>query len=213
MAGTRAALETRIADDLVDAPVTATQITDAVTDAIKHYESERFVFNEASNVSVSFSSSVDYMAMTSLPVYFVKIDRLRMNYSGGTNLTDLTPRDYAWIMAAQDAKSVSRPYEYCVYADRLQFDSAPSVNYTGILDGVKRLAPGATNSYSTSSSLAWFTDGALLIRYRAERDLLANIVRDDAEAQKKDLLEKLEYKALKAKLNTRNSGRIRPTQF
>ncbi len=210
---TRAVLEARIADDLVDAPVTSTQITAAVTDAIKHYESERFIFNEASNVSVSFSSSVDFMAMTSLPVYFVKIDRLRMNYSGGTNLTDLTPRDYAWLMAAQDAKSVSRPYEYCIYADRLQFDSSPSVNSAGVLEGVKRLAPGATNSYSTSSSLAWFTDGAQLLRHRAGRDLRANIVRDGAGALKKDTLEKPEYKALKAKLNTRNSGRIRPTEF
>src|SRR5262245_751760 len=129
MAGTRGDLETRIADDLVDQPVSAAQITAAVTDAIRHYESERFVFNEASNVSVSFSSSVDFMAMSALPVYFVKIDRFRMKYSGGTNLTDLTARDYAWLMAAQDAKSVSRPYEYCIYADKIQFESMPDINY------------------------------------------------------------------------------------
>lgn len=219
MAGTRASLETRIADDLVDAPVSATQITDAVTDAIRWYESERFAFNEAQNRTHTFSASNDVVPLTNIlasgaATYFVKIDRLRMQYSGGTNLTDLTQRDYDWLMDCQDAKSVTRPYEFCIYAEAINFDAVPDTAYVGILDGVKRLSTGATNSFSTSSSISWFSDGAQLIRYRAERDLLANIVRDDEEATKKAALEQTEYRRLKQRLNTHNSsGRVRPTSW
>lgn len=213
MPGTRAALETRIADDLVDAPVTSTQITDAVTDAIKFYEDTRLAFNEVQNVSHTFSISNDVVLLTALPVYFTRIDRLRMPYSGAQNLTELTKRTYDDIMDAQDAKSIARPLEYCIYAEAINFDSMPNQTYVGILDGVKRLSTGATNSFSTSSSIAWFTDGANLIRYHAEVDLLANIVRDDEEATKKQMLEKRELDKLRTKLNARGSGRVRPTEF
>ena len=218
MPGTRATLEARIADDLVDAPVTSTQITDAVSDAIRHYETQRFSFNEAGNVTHTFSASNDVVPLTNIlagaaATYFVKIDRLRMQYSGAQNLTDLYPRDYDWLMDSQDAKSVTRPLEYCVYAEAINFDAIPDQAYVGVIDGVKRLSTTSSNSFSTSSSVSWFTDGALLLRYRAERDLLINIARDDDEAAKKVALEMDELKRLRQRLNTRNSGRIRPTSF
>lgn len=219
MPGTRSALETRIADDLVDTAATAAQITDAVTDAIKYYEADRFTFNEAQNVTHTFSASNDVVPLTNIltgaaATYFVKIDRFRMQYNGATsNLTDLTPRDYGWLMSSQDAKSISRPLQYCIYADAISFDVVPQAAYVGVLDGVKRLSTTSSNSFSTSSSASWFTDGANLIRYHAERDLLANVVRDDDEALKKSRLEQDEYARLKRRLNTRNSGRVRPTEF
>lgn len=218
MAGTRNDLETRIADDLVDAPVTAAQITAAVTDAIKNYESQRFSFNEVTAVTHTFSASNDVVPLTNIltgaaATYFVKIDRLRMRYSGAQNLTDLYPRDYAWLMRGQDVKAVTRPLEYCIYAEAINFDSMPDQAYVGVIDGVKRLSTTISNSFSTSSSVSWFTDGALLIRYRAERDLLANIVRDSDEAMKKATLEDGEFRRLKQRMNTRNSGRVRPTTF
>lgn len=214
MAGTRASLETLIADDLVDAPVTAAQITAAVDDAIEAMSATRFKFNEAAAVSVTFSSSVDTVAMSALPVYFTKIDRLRIRVSTNTqDLQDLTPRDYSWLMDGQDVKTLARPIEYCIYADAIQFDSRLDQNYTGVVDGIKRLSPGSTNSYSTSSSVSWFTEGKNVIRYRAERDLLANVVRDDGEAQKKQLLLDDELRTQRQKINARNSGRVRPTSW
>lgn len=214
MAGTRTDLRTRIADDLVDAPVTTAQIDAAIDDAIRFYEDKRFTFNEVQNVSATLSTSHDSVALTSLPVYFTKIDRFRIRQSSNTqDLSDLVPRDYAWLMSWQDSKTTCRPAEYCIYADALNLDSIPDQNYTAVFDGIKRLAPGSSNSYCASSSVAWFTTGVNLIRYRAEVDLLANVVLNDAEAQKKDMLEKRELSDLKRKLNTRNTGRVRPTDF
>lgn len=209
---TRANLETRIADDL-DRSDLSTQVTAAVTDAIQAYEAERFVFNEADDVSATFSASVDVVLLASLPAYFTRIDRIRMRYSGANNLLNLRARTYTDLMDGQDVKAVAPPLEYCVYAEALQFDSLPDQNYTAVLDGVKRLSPGATNSYASNSTAGWFNEGAALIRARAKVDLYAHVIRDDAEALKMQAVEMREIKALKAKLNARNSGRIKPTQW
>ena len=209
---TRAALEARIADDLDRSDLT-TQITAAVTDAIDRYASERFAFNEVQNFTHTFSASNAVVPLTNLTVYFAKIDRLRMQYSGASNLTDLYPRDYGWLMDGQDAQSVSRPLEYCVYAEAINFDVIPQEAYVGVLDGVKRLSPTSSNSFSTSSSVSWFTEGRNLIRARAKIDLYAHVIKDTEEAGKMALVEQREFRDLKAKLNTRNSGRIRPTCF
>jgi len=76
------------------------------------------------------------------------------------------PRDYAWLMAAQDARAVARPVEYCIYADRIQLDSRPDRDYAAILDGVRRIS---TASAATDSS-AWFNDGKRLVRARAKAE-------------------------------------------
>lgn len=212
MPGTRATLESRIADDLDRSDLT-TQITAAVTDAIKVYESQRFAFNEAQNITHTFSASTDAVSLANLPVYFTKIDRLRMRYSGAQNLMELTKRDYDWLMDGQDIKATCRPLEYCVYAEAINFDSQPDQAYVAILDGVKRLSTASTNSFSTSSSVSWFTDGASLLRARAKADLYAHVIKDTDEALKMATLEQRELGTLRQKINTRNSGRVRPTEF
>lgn len=206
---TRASLAATIADDLDRSDLT-TQIDAAISDAVARYESERFVFNEAQNITHTFSSSVDVVLMTELPVYFVKIDRFRMRYAGSQNLSDLIPRDYQWLMDGQDAKALCRPLEYCIYANALNFDSLPDQSYVGIIDGVRRLA-SATSTASDAG--AWFNDARNLIRARAKVDLNINVIRDAEEAVRMQAVEDREYRMLKQKLNTRASGRVRPTEF
>jgi hypothetical protein len=201
-------LRTRIEDDL-DRSDLMLQIEQAIRDAVEHYESERFAFSEAVNVTATFSSSADSIPLASLPVYFTKIDRIRLQVSGAQNLTDLVPRDYAWLMGGQDAKAVCRPTEYCVYADQLQLDSRPDRSYIAVLDGVKRIS---TASAATDSS-AWFNEGRRLVRARAKADLYAHVVKAFDQAQVMTAMEQREFRALKQKLNARNAGRVRPTEY
>src|SRR5262245_11677501 len=101
---TLADLAARIADDL-DRSDLASQIGAAIRDAVDHYESERFIFNEAIGTTATLSSSVASIPLASLPVTFSRIDRIRID-DGGADLVDLVPRDYAWLMAAQDVRTV-----------------------------------------------------------------------------------------------------------
>lgn len=208
---TRGQLQDRIADDLDRADLSS-QIQDAVTDAIQYYETERFTFNEVQNVTHTFSISTDAVALTNLPVYFFKIDRLRMQYSGSTNLTDLYQRDIEWLMAGQDAKTLSRPLEFAVYGGNINFDSMPDQAYVSVIDGVKRVSSTASLSLTTNAS-AWFNEAAKLIRARAKAELCAHVIRDYEQAAAMQAVEQIEYKTLKKKLNTANTGRIRPTTF
>ena len=204
---TLADLRARIADDL-DRSDLSSQIEAAVRDAVEHYEAERFAFNEVVNATATFSSGVDSIPLSSLAVAFTRIDRIRID-DGGSGLVDLVPRDYAWLMAAQDAGAVARPLEYCIYAERIQLDSRPDRNYPAILDGVRRIS---TASAATGSS-AWFNDGRRLVRARAKAELYAHIIKEFPQAQAMAAVEQREYRALKQKLNTRNSGRVRPTEW
>ncbi len=204
---TLADLRARIADDLDRSDLTS-QIDAAIRDAVEHYESERFVFNEVVGATATFSSSVDSIPLASLPVAFTRVDRIRID-DGGADLVDLVPRDYAWLMAAQDARAVARPVEYCIYADRIQLDSRPDRDYAAILDGVRRIS---TASAATDSS-AWFNDGKRLVRARAKAELYAHVIKEFPQAEAMAAVERREYRALKQKLNTRNSGRVRPTEF
>lgn len=204
---TLADLAARIADDL-DRSDLADQIGTAVRDAVEHYESERFVFNEVTGATATFSAGVDSVALAALPVTFSRIDRIRID-DGGSGLVDLVPRDYGWLMAAQDAGSVAPPTAYCVYGAAIQFDTVPDRNYTAVLDGVRRISTAS----AAADASAWFNEGRRLIRARAKAELYAHVVKEFDQAQAMAAVEQREYRALKQKLNTRNSGRVRPTAF
>ena len=205
-------LKARIADDL-DRSDLSSQIAAAVRDAIEYYESERFSFNEVHSQTGTFSTSVDAIPLTSLPFYPLKIDRIRAQYSGSTNLTDLWPVNYEALLESQDAKAVCRPLEFCVYAEKLLLDSLPDDDYTFVMDGVKRLASGSTNSYAADSSVAWFNEAEPLIRARVKADLYTNLLKDEKQAAIQNGVEAREFRRLKQKMNTRNSGRFTPTTF
>jgi len=212
MAGTKTTLLAKIADDLERSDL-STQIETAVVDAIDAYKNERFWFNESYRASVTLSSSVAFIAMSTLPNRYLEIDRLRVNLSTNNDF-DMIQRDYHFIMARQDGVSPSLPTEFAVYGDKIQFDSKADQNYTLILDGLIDLSSAASASYSASSSASWFSDARNLIRARAKWDIYLNILKDEAMATAQAIAEQRAYSDLKSKTNQRNSsGKIRPTSF
>ena len=209
---TRYTLEAEIVDDLQRSDLT-TQVTKAVATAIKAYEEERFFFNEAYAVSVTLSSSVAFLALSALPTRILQFDRVRLKQSTNT-YSDLCKRDYSWIMARQDVVALAQPYEYCIYNEKLMFDSYAASNYTLVLDGLKSLGNSASNTYSTSSSIAWFDNAYELIRHRAKRELYMHVLKDANLAAASKLAEDDEYRLLKNKSYGREAtGQIMPTEF
>lgn len=209
---TRTDIETQIADDLARSDLSS-QITAAVSAAIRAYRFERLGFNEAYKVTATASSSLDTLAMSSLSVRFRKIDRLRLQRST-SDYIDLYRRDYDWIMSRQDVRSVSMPIEYAIYNDTIQFDCLADQSYTLLIDGVKELGTGTTASFSAQDTSAWFNDARELVRHRAKREVYAHVLKDMELASAAAAAEKEAYRILKAELGEEvSTGMIRPTEF
>lgn len=211
---TRAGLEAQIANDLIRADL-AVEIGEAVETAINAYENERFWFNEAYRVTATLSISAATVALSAMPSRFLLLDRVRLLRSTN-NFIDLYPRDYAWIMARQDAVTYTQPAEYCVYGEFIQFDTFANQAYTLYCDGIKSLGNSATasDSYTPSSSVAWFTDARELIRHRAKLEIYAHVIKDFELAGASAAAEYDALNALKARTSRlTGTGLLRPTEF
>jgi len=209
---TRSDIEAQIADDLARSDLSS-QITAAVTAAIRAYRFERLGFNEAYRVTATASSSTDFLTLTALPVRFRTIDRLRLVRTSN-NYLDLYRRDYDWIMSRQDVQIICQPTEYAIYNGTILFDSLADATYTLLIDGIKELGSAASASYSTGDSSAWFNDARELIRHRAKREVYANVLKDMELAAAAGAAEQEALRTLKAEVNSQNTtGFIRPTEF
>jgi len=208
---TRSTIEAQIADDLARSDLTG-QITAAVNTAIRSYRFERLGFNEAYKVTATLSTSADVMLLTSLPVRFRKLDRVRIVRAAGDYL-DLYHRDYDWIMSRQDVRVVCQPVEYAVYNSAIHFDSMADQDYSLLFDGLKELG-NASASYSANDTSAWFNDARELIRHRAKREVYANVLKDMELAAAAGAAEKEALRILKAEHGEQiSTGFIRPTEF
>ena len=209
---TKSDLSSQIEDDLDRTDLTS-QVNSAIDYAIDYYAKDRFWFNESVNQSVSLTSSIAELALSDLPQTFMEIDRLRLKLSS-TLLLDLYHRDYDWIMSRQDTNLIGQPVEYCIYNEKLQFDSYADTSYTLIIDGIRSLGNSASNTYTSADATAWFNDAKELIRVAAKRNLYANVIKDFDMATAMKTIEDMEYNRLKGRTNRlKSTGAVRPTVF
>lgn len=212
MAATRTIVEAEIADDLQRNDL-AVQITKAVDTAIRAYEGKRFDFNEIDEISVTLSSSVAFIARTALPVRFTKVDTVRV-LRNPTFKQKLDKKTYIHIKEQQETITYGAPYEYCIYAKKLQFDNYADINYTLILEGIQSLGSAASDSYSTASAVAWFNEGRELIRHRAKREIYMHVLKDANLAAMAKLAEQEALDTLRGDTNELvATNQIEPTDF
>jgi hypothetical protein len=209
---TKEDLKNIIEDDLQRDDIT-TQVYRAIDYAIDFYKDERFAFNTFYSSSVTLTVSAAFIPLTDLSVRPLIIDRIRLNMTANYYV-DMVARDFDWIMARQDVHHIAMPVEYCIFNEKIQFDTYADDSYTLVLDGLMSLGSTASDSYSVADATAWFNAGKELIRSKAKENLYLHVVKDMQQAQVMAEVTRMAFKNLKGKdTRQRSTGFIRPTDF
>ena len=173
----------------------ATIVNRAINDAIAHYESARFRWNERKNNE--FTALTGGTRNYSLPADFIRMDTLKLAYSG--NFIELTRTSWEAIDCKDtrvDGSSRGIPDEYAIGGNVLRLFPVPnSLTMTLYASYIRRFLPtSVTGSYTAVLPMAgsysltvtttashnnrsngWTQDGKDLIRARAEADIKINI--------------------------------------
>lgn len=199
------ALRARIADelnrqasDIVGSPSLSVGliVNREINSAIQHYESTRFRWNERREHE--FATTVANTRAYSLPASFVKMDSLKLIYSGG--YIGLASKTWDQI-EEQDRRvtgSPGLPKDYVIYGNVARLYPVPNGAYTLVGSYIQRVRPTsltgsycaivtmggasltATTTASHNSQLnGWTTDGEELIRARAKASLRIRYFRED----------------------------------
>lgn len=203
-------LRTNIANDLTRTDLDA-QTKNAVRDAIKFYEADRFWFNQTR--SLTFSTVAAQSAYTSVDLAqipnVIEFDALFLRDS--TSQWELTKQEFdyfEWLIGSNTANG--RPTDYTYVDGQILMWPVPAAVYTVRPHMHYRLPMLSADTDST----AWCNEAENLIRAHAKMILCANVIEDDAGAQRMQA----QIPALKSKLDEEttsrmSTGRIRGTQF
>lgn len=217
MAYDYAALQSRIADEMARTDLTS-QIALEILTAIKHYEQQRFWFDEAR----ATASTVAGTANLAVPTDLVDIDTLTITYNG--HPYELTRRSWDWyrgIGGGDSSVTTAVPTAYAYYANELWFYPVPDDAYTLTIAYLKQLTALSTGADSN----AWTTSGEELIRARAKAAVRINYLMDAGAMQEMQTfamrgepylsaLEKIAHTALLGASNVRmSSGQIKRHEF
>lgn len=209
---TLAVLKAEIADDLERTDLT-TQIAEAITAAITHWQAERFYFNESRlNTFVTVAAQSTYTSSDDGDIpNFLQIDYVKLIDSDGQIYTLLRqdPEDIEDLLFT--GTSSGRPYSYAYWEESFRLFPVPDDVYTirpvGHVLKAEPAADGATGN-------VWMTAGYDLIKAEAlerlskfkERDLDYAGTNREAKIAALSRLWRLSSKKTA-------TGQIRPTQF
>lgn len=205
-------MQSRIANELLGRSDLVTEIQNAIQDAIKDYERQRFWFNELNGVDLfntvagqEFYTSIDSAYIASI----AELDVVRILVY--QNRYPLNRRDWQF-MERVSISTTSRglPVDFAYYAESIRLYPIPDRAYPISLFGTQRLATLADDGDSN----AWTNEAERLIRNAAKRIIQTEVLYDPENAA---LAERAEAQAL-ASLNAETqrrlgTGRIRPTTF
>jgi hypothetical protein len=166
---TLAVMKQRIADELARSDLTA-MIAYAISDAIKHYQSKRFFFNESRDVTfdtVADQEFYDKYDHSSIPNLYA-IDYAKVNVGDG--YWDLE-RDTPGAMEVY-SPATGQPYSYTFYDQQLRLYPVPETAYTILIAAHIKIDEPADDDVLNN---AWMTNGERLIRSRAKVELARNV--------------------------------------
>lgn len=186
---TFAVMQARIADDLVRDDL-ASQIRNAINDAIELQEGERYSFNERRYTLLTVAGQeyydlVDPTLLTSAGAEvetgetLLELDDIFCTVSN--NPYRLCPRTQQHINEWQSTTYQGQPADYTLYGQQLRIWPIPDQEYQLDLMGLARLGPNPLSDDSDTN--AWMTDGEKLIRAQAKILLCRDILRDPGGVQ------------------------------
>lgn len=205
-------MKAEIADDLLRSDLT-TQIAEAITAAITHWQAERFFFNESRlNTFATVATQSTYTSSDDADVpNFFELDYVKLIDSGGIIYTMLRqdPEDMEDLLFT--GTSSGRPYSYAYWEESFRLFPIPDAVYTIRPVGHVLKAAPATDGEANN---VWMVAGYDLIKAEAKKRLLKNkeLNIDLARVEAGSVDEALSrlYRLSSKKTAT---GHIRPTQF
>jgi hypothetical protein len=177
-------MKTRIADDMVRDDL-ASQIANAINDAIELQEGERYKFNEKRYriLTVAAQEYYDLEGPTLLTSAGAAVEDgellLELDDITATVNSDayrLCPRSQQWFNEHSLSTYTGQPCDYTIYGQQLRIFPIPDAAYQLDLMGLARLGPNPLSADGDTN--AWMTDGANLIRAQAKVLLYRDVVRD-----------------------------------
>jgi len=183
-------LKTQIASDLRRSNL-GPEIAQAILDAIRDHDSERFWWNETAIYTLNTVVGQDTYELNPQPpiLEFVLIDRLRAQIPGVWYT--VKPATIDQIEDLYSTPSNGQPARWAVHGNEIRIYPYPAAIYPIKIFGHYRLMPLVLDSDSNQ----WTNEGKNLIRYTALRRLFAFPIRDMNQMQSAEAsgLRQLEY--------------------
>lgn len=140
----------------------------AIIRAIKHYEKERFWFNQtATAIAVGTASTT-----AAIPADFIALDFVTVADSGNNNLVNIRAYDRI-AYQNRNASQSGVPVEIAYFRDALHFTPKPSSATTMTITYTHTL-PALSADTDTNG---WTSAGEDLIVFHATCDMMANVLR------------------------------------
>src|SRR5690554_3082219 len=206
----------RIADDLTRDDLQP-QIKQAINDAIKTWEGQRFGFNEV-RYSLPTVPGQEYYGLSEPGGggRVLEIDSITITVNNAPY--PLTPRTQQWMDREQSLPSIytGQPDSYAIYADQLRLFPVPDNagpggggSYDLTLSTLAQLGPSPL--VGDEDTNAWMTDGEQLIRAQALRNLYRFPLRDaDGRAMAEDMINEAMWNLKRKMAAKAYTGTIRP---
>lgn len=164
-------MKVRIADEVARSDLTG-MIANAISDAIKFYQSKRFYFNETREL-MEFDTIIDQEFYDQYDNSYlgsvIKIDYVKAEI--GTSIYDLKRIDPE-IHESNVVATTGQPWSYSFYDQKMRFYPIPNEVWTIRVVGQFSL-PAPTKDDEKNNP--WMIDGELLIRARAKLNLVRNV--------------------------------------
>jgi len=182
---TFATMKTRIVDETLRDDLTATQLNNAINQAISQWESERFVFNEK-RYRINTVASTEYYDMSGSTLLVhdgsaVGTGELILELDDITCVVNSQPyrligRTQQWFNENQSSSYTGQPQSYTLYGNQLRLFPIPDAVYALYPSGLARLSPNPLSADGDTN--AWLTEAEPLIRQHAKMVLYRDVVRD-----------------------------------
>ena len=205
-------MQDRIADELNRTDLT-TQIQYAIKTAVKVYDKQRFWFNESRSFTFSTVANQEFYTSTDntdIP-NLLAIDTVQIAISSTDKyLLERVPYEQIEAISSNGTVDAGQPTWFAYYNKQLRLYPIPDGVYTVRVSGHWALS----DLSATSDTNNWMTDGEILIRSRAKRELFTHVIRDVEGAAAMAQAEDAEVRALRAASSMRgSSGLVNMTDF
>lgn len=168
-------IQSRINSDYLNRTDLSAATQRSIFAAIRHYEGQRFNFNETAT-ALTTSAGQSFIAF---PSNLIVLDYVQITEASSD--IALIYRDYDWIKRANVTRTQSVPTHYTVYQNRIELFPIPDSAYSVPVAYIKRL----TALSADADTNAWTSGEAEdVIVYHATKLMWANVLRNTDEALK-----------------------------